>query len=161
MTDKQRQQLMTAVRTSGVFVTCGIKRSNVMTTHWGTLGTLWNRDVFLLPVRGSKLSHEIITETGSFAVSVPVKDMRNEIVLCDHISGFYVNKFEELRLHPKRARKIDAYILGECGLIVECKVLAAVDLTKDNVSPALYEDIYAHADFHTLYIGEIVEAYNR
>lgn len=160
MTDRQRQQLMTALRASGVFVTCGVKRSNVMTTHWGTLGTLWNRDVFILPVRESKLSHEIIEQTKSFAVSVPVKDMRNEIALCDHISGFYVNKFEELHLHPKRARKVEAYILGECGLIVECKVVATVDLNADNTSKALYEDMYARADFHTLYIGEIVEAYN-
>ena len=161
MTEKQRQQLMAALRSSGVFVTCGIKRANVMTTHWGCLGTNWNKDVFLLPVRGSKLSHEIIGETRSFAVSVPIKDMRNEIAICDHISGFTVNKFEELHLHPKRAKKIDAYILGECGLIVECKIAAAIDLTADNLSESIYKDMYAHADFHTLYIGEIVEAYNR
>lgn len=161
MTEKQRVTLMSALRTSGVFVTCGIRKSNVMTTHWGSIGVLWNRDVFLLPVRESKLSNEIIRTNGSFALSVPVKDMRNEIAICDHISGFTVNKFEELHLHPKRANKIDAYILGECGLIVECKIAAVIDLTADNLSESIYKDMYAHADFHTLYIGEIVEAYNR
>lgn len=160
MTEKQRLQLMNALRSSGVFVTCGIERANVMTTHWGCMGTLWNKDVFILPVRGSKLSHEIISKTKSFAVSVPIKDMRNEIALCDHISGFYTNKFEELHLHPKRARAVDAYILGECGLIVECRVAAAIDLTKENTAASIYEDMYASADFHTLYVGEVVEAYN-
>lgn len=160
MTEKQRLTLMNALRSSGVFVTCGIQRPNVMTTHWGCMGTLWNKDVFALPVRGSKLSHEIIQETNAFAVSVPIKDMRNEIALCDRISGFYINKFEELHLHPKRARKVDAYVLGECGLIVECRVLAALDLNKDNVAQSLYEEMYSYADFHTVYIGEVVEAYN-
>lgn len=159
MNEKQREQVMKAIDTSGVFVTCGVKRSNVMTTHWGCLGKLWNRDVFILPVRGAKLSHEIIEETQAFAVSVPTKDMRNEIAMCDHISGFYVNKFEELRLHPKRARKIDAYVLGECGLIVECKVAATIDLNADNVAKQICEDMYSGADFHTLYIGEVVDVY--
>lgn len=160
MTEKQRVTLMNALRSSGVFVTCGIKKSNVMTTHWGCMGALWNREVFLLPVRGSKLSYEIIRENGSFAISVPMKDMRNEIALCDHISGYFVNKFEELHLHPKRARKIDAYVLGECGLIVECRVAAAVDLTKDAVTPELNSEMYSFKDYHTLFIGEVVDAYN-
>ena len=160
MTEKQRMTLMNALRSSGVFVTCGIQKSNVMTTHWGCMGTLWNRDVFMLPVRGSKLSHEIIAQNGSFAISVPVKDMRTEIAMCDHISGYFVNKFEELHLHPKRARKIDAYVLGECGLIVECKVAATVDLNKANVTPQLDAEMYSLKDYHTLFIGEVVEAYN-
>lgn len=160
MNENQRIALMNALRQSGVFVTCGIRKSNVMTTHWGTMGTLWNRDVFLLPVRRSKLSHQLIRENGSFAVSVPVKDMRNEIALCDHISGFFVNKFEELRLHPKRARTVDAYVLGECGLIVECKVAAQFDLSQDTVAPWINDDMYAGKDFHTLFIGEVVDCYN-
>lgn len=160
MTEKQRVTLMSALRTSGVFVTCGIRKSNVMTTHWGSIGVLWNRDVFLLPVRGSKLSNEIIRTNGSFALSVPVKDMRNEIAICDHISGYFVNKFEELHLHPKRARKIDAYVLGECGLIVECKLLSSIDLTKEILTPELNAEMYSFKDYHTLFIGEVVDTYN-
>ena len=160
MNEKQRIALMNALRATGVFVTCGIRRSNVMTTHWGCMGTLWNRDVFVLPVRKSKLSYEIIKENGSFAISVPVKDMRNEIALCDHISGHFVNKFEELHLHPKRARKIDAYVLGECGLIVECRVATETELSKDAMLPDLHAEMYDRKDYHSLFIGEVVETYN-
>ena len=103
MTDRQRTQLLKAIRQSGVFITCGQRdKTNIMSTHWGSLGTFWNRPVFILPVRKSKLSHALIDENGCFAISVPIKDMRNEIVICDHLSGYDVNKFESLHLHPKR-----------------------------------------------------------
>ena len=87
LSERQLQRLLTTMNTCGLFVTCGIEPHNVMSTHWGTIGTMWNRDVFVLPVRESKLSHEIIEQTKSFAVCMPTKDMRDEIVMCDHLSG--------------------------------------------------------------------------
>ncbi len=76
ITEKQQQKLMNTMNTCGLFVTCGTKPHNVMSTHWGVIGTLWNKQVFVLPVRESKLSHEIIESTKSFAVCMPIKDMR-------------------------------------------------------------------------------------
>ena len=74
MTDNQRTRLLKAIRQSGVFVTSGMReKTNIMSTHWGSLGTFWNRPVFILPVRKSKLTHALIDETGCFAISVPVK----------------------------------------------------------------------------------------
>ena len=159
ISERQLQKLMTTMNTCGLFVTCGIEPHNVMSTHWGTLGTMWNRDVFVLHVRESKLSHEIIAKTGSFAVCMPIKDMRDEIVLCDHLSGFKTNKFDELHLHPKRARHIESYVLAECGLVLECRVILSADMTKEQLDPTLFGDMYAQKDFHTLYFGEILDCY--
>ncbi|MCI9518012.1 MAG: hypothetical protein HFK08_01995 [Clostridia bacterium] len=159
ITEKQQQKLMNTMNTCGLFVTCGTKPHNVMSTHWGVIGTLWNKQVFVLPVRESKLSHEIIESTKSFAVCMPIKDMRDEIVLCDHLSGFKADKFAELRLHPKRARHIDSYVVGDCGYILECKVILSTNMSKANMSDELLKDMYFHKDFHTMYFGEIVDAY--
>lgn len=159
LSEKQIQKLMGTLHSCGLFVTCGIEPHNVMSTHWGAVGTLWNRKVFALPVRTSKLSHDIIDANKSFAVCVPVKDMRDEIVMCDHLSGFFANKFEELHLHPKRAKSIDAYVLAECGLILECKVLFSADMAREQVDASLLEEMYSCKDFHTVYFGEIVDAY--
>lgn len=160
MTDKQKLTLMTAIRTSGIFVTSGLEKPNVMSTHWGTLGCMWNRDVFVLPVRASKLSHDLIGESKCFALSVPIKDMRNEIIQCDHLSGYFINKFEELHLHPRRAKRIPTYVLSECGLILECKVLFTADMTREQVDPQLRSEMYSCKDFHTTYFAEIVEVYD-
>ncbi len=114
-TDKDRTALLNALNSTGIFVTCGRQTPNIMVTHTGTLGKLWGREVFMLPIRANKYSYRIVSQTKSFALNVPAHDMRNEIALCDTISGFKCNKFETLNLHPKRARKIDAYVL-DCGV---------------------------------------------
>lgn len=158
--DRQLQKVMSTMNTCGLFVTCGISPHNVMSTHWGTVGTMWNRDIFVLPVRESKLSHEIIEKERSFAVNVPIKDMRDEIIMCDHLSGFVKDKFNALRLHPKKARHIPAYVLADCGLVLECKVLFAADMTKEQLDTALETEMYEHKDFHTTYFAEIVDCYD-
>ena len=88
-------KLIGALKSSGLFISCGKETPNLMSTHWGALGSFWNRQVFILPVRTGKLSHEVIDKEKSFAVSVPIADMRREIMLCDHMSGYSVNKFDE------------------------------------------------------------------
>lgn len=159
MTDKQKATLMTALRTSGVFITSGDEEPNVMSTHWGALGPFWNKDTFILPVRRSKLCHDLIEQTKCFAISIPIKDMRNEIIQCDHLSGYFVNKFEELNLHPARAKSIPTYVLSECGLIIECKVIFSADMVREQLDPVLSEEMYSCKDFHTMYFGEIVDIY--
>lgn len=156
---EQRKRVMEALRESGLFISCGKATPNLMSTHWGALGNFWNKDVFVLPVRRGKLSHEVIEKEKSFAVSVPSFDMRNEIMICDHMSGYSVNKFDELHLHPRRAKHIPAYVLGECGLILECKVIFAAPVAQGYMDPALMADVYKNKDFHTMYFGEIVACY--
>lgn len=159
MTIKQRAMLLNALKNSGVFVTCGKTTHNIMSTHWGTMGTFWNKDVFVLPVRKSKLSHEIIEQTKSFAISVPVKDMRQEIMKCDHMSGYNHNKFESLHLHPARARRIPTYTISECGLFFECKVIYEADMDAIHLDDELYKEMYQEKDFHTMYFAEILDVY--
>lgn len=156
LTDKDTAAIIAAIGSTGVFVTCGRKTPNIMVTHTGTIGKLWGRSVFVLPVRSSKYSYRIITQTKSFALNMPAHDMRTEISLCDSISGFKCNKFETLNLHPKRAKSIEAYVLGECGLIAEFNVVAvippeAISTTVDN----LFETDRAH----TLFVGEVADVY--
>ncbi len=90
--------------------------------------------------------------TGVQTCALPI----SEIALCDTISGFKCNKFETLGLHPKRAKSIEAYILGECGLIVECNVIATIP--PESVTP-LVPSLFDTARAHTLFVGEIANAY--
>ncbi|MCH5158811.1 MAG: flavin reductase [Clostridiales bacterium] len=156
--DKDRAALLNSVKETGVFVTCGTKTPNIMVTHWGTMGVLWGREVFILPIRSIKYSYKIVTDTGCFALNVPssARDMRTEISLCDTMSGFKTNKFETLGLHPKRAKEIDSYIIGECGLIVECKVIATIP--PENIN-CVIPDLFSNKTPHTLFVGEAVKSY--
>lgn len=153
LTDKDRTLLMSSMNNTGIFVTLGKKTPNVMVAHWGMFGKMWGRDVFVLPIRSSKYSYQIITQTKSFALNVPAHDMRGEISRCDAISGYSCNKFQELGLHAKRAKSIEAYVLGECGLIVECNVIAQIP--PDAITT--YNDVKISS--HTLFVGEIANCY--
>ena len=156
-TDKDKNSVLGALGSAGVFVTCGRETPNIMVAHWGTLGKMWGRNVFVLPIKSTKYSYQIVTKTKSFALNVPTtRDMRSELAICDTISGFKTNKFEALNLHPKRARSIDAYVLGECGLIVECNIIATI--SPDNIDVAV-EGLFPPSAAHTLFIGEIADCY--
>lgn len=157
LSDKDLATVMTTVNSTGIFVTCGLKTPNIMVAHWGTIGKMWGRQVFALPIRSNKYSYKIVSETKSFALNVPARDMRTEISLCDTISGFKQNKFETLNLHPKRARNIESYILGECGLIVECKVIALIP--SEGMTMFIDEPERTGRRPHSLFIGEIVDSY--
>lgn len=156
LSDKDCSALMGALNSCGVFVTCGLDTPNIMVTHMGAVGKLWGRQIFALPIRSSKFSYRIVKESKSFALNVPARDMRTEISLCDTISGFKVNKFETLNLLPKRARSIDAYILGECGLIVEYNVIAVIP--PENIDKEV-DDLFHSTRPHTIFIGEVADSY--
>lgn len=157
LTDKDRQALLSNLTGTGIFVTLGLETPNIMVTHWGTLGKMWGREVFFLPIRSSKYSYKIATETLGFALNIPCRDMRSEIARCDTLSGFSCNKFEELNLHPKRARTIDAYVLGECGPIVECKIIALI--SPSAIASTTAEQL-STSNAHTLFVGEISDCYS-
>ncbi len=159
LTTNQRILLNNALRDSGIFVSCGKAKPNLMSTHWGSLGNFWNRQIFILPVRSGKLSYEVIESEKTFAISVPTTDMSREIMMCDHMSGYTVNKFDALHLHPKRARKIDAYVLGDCGLIIECKVLFSCGEEFGYIDESLKNEMYADKAFHTMYFAEVIDCY--
>lgn len=156
LTDKDRSDILFGINNAGIFVTLGRETPNIMVTHWGTLGKLWGRDVFLLPIRSNKYSYVIASQTKSFALNVPANDMRREISACDTLSGYSCNKFEALGLHPKRAKSIDAYVLGECGLIVECNIIAKIS---PEAIDALQAGLFSAPRAHTLFVGEPIDCY--
>lgn len=159
ITQKQIAVLQKALSEQGLLITSGKTPPNVMSTHWGSVGYFFNRWVFVLPVRNNKLSHEIIEQTQEFSVSVPYKDLRNTISKADIISGRQANKFVELHLHPIKAQKINSYIVGDCGLHLECKVIHTANIARNNISPEINNQLYSNKDYHTMYYGEIVACY--
>lgn len=145
----------------GLFVTSGNNPPNLMATHWGSIGYFWNRWVFVLPVRYNKLTHDIIDETKEFTVSVPYKDLRYYIMKIDNLAGRTHDKFSEFHLHPIKARKVQSYIVGDCDLHLECKVIYTGNMSSGDIDPTLKNEMYSTKNFHTMYFGEIVDIYEK
>ncbi|MDR3021203.1 MAG: flavin reductase [Clostridiales bacterium] len=161
ITQKHITILEKALHEQGLFVTCGKNPPNLMSTHWGSIGYFFNRWVFILPVRQNKLSHEIIDQTGEFTVSVPYTDLRNAIMKADIISGRKVDKFIELHLHPVKAKQVNSFVVGDCGLHLECKVIYTSEITRAVLNDAIFDELYSKKDYHTMYFAEIIMVWEK
>lgn len=66
---------------------------NTMTMGWGSSSYYWGKPVFIVPVRHSRNTHEMLECTDSFTISVPYgDDMDEELLFCGTHSGRDNNK---------------------------------------------------------------------
>jgi flavin reductase (DIM6/NTAB) family NADH-FMN oxidoreductase RutF len=73
-------------------------------------------------------SHSLLKKHGEFVVNIPKADLRPAIDFCGAHSGRHVDKFKETGLTPVRASRVNAYLIGECPVNTECRVVQTVDL---------------------------------
>ena len=157
MTDRQRNMVLNAIKMGGVFISCGNgKKINIMDSDWGTLGRMWNRDVFILPVRKKKYSHELISKNKSFVVNIPTHDMANQLIRCSNMSGREINKFEVLGFNPEPAMRVNSVGISECIMQLECKVVYTSEMRESKLNPTIARDMYVNREYHTLFFGEII-----
>lgn len=145
----------------GVFLNSAFEdKKNTMTIGWGSIGVIWGRPVFIVAVRYSRHSYELINKSGVFTVSIPREnELKKELAFCGSKSGRDLDKFEECRLTPVKGRSVDAPIIEECETHYECRVVY-----KQAMEPALIDEkidarFYSNNNFHVIFYGEIVDCY--
>ena len=146
----------------GLFLNCGtVEHPNAMTIGWGSIGTYWGQPMFVVPVRFSRYTHELIDTCNRFTVSVPLHDMYKELAYCGTRSGRDGNKFAALGLTAAPAQEVSPLpIIGECELHYECHVMYRQ--TMDSLlfhSSEILHNSYGQGDFHTMYYGKILACY--
>jgi flavin reductase (DIM6/NTAB) family NADH-FMN oxidoreductase RutF len=126
-----------------VLVSCVGKagKPNIITLAWA-MPTSINPSLVAISVAPKRYSHGLIKETKEFVVNIPTMEILDETVFCGTKTGRHHDKFKETGLTPLPARKVKAPIIKECIAHLECK-LYSQQKTGD----------------HTIFIGEIVEAY--
>lgn len=143
----------------GAFLTVRAGASlNTMTIGWGLLGILWQKPVFLVPVRDSRHTFTLLAKASDFTVSVPSSDMREALTFCGTRSGRELDKLRACGLTPRTAQCTVSPILDLPGLHLECKLLYDTPLDPKRMDRGLLP-LYPKADFHTLYFGEVVACY--
>ena len=145
--------------TEGAFLTVKAGASlNTMTIGWGLVGVLWQRPVFMVPVRDSRHTFGILEKAADFTVTAPAGGMKQELAFCGSRSGRDLDKFEACRLKVRPALKTATPVLDVPGLHLECRILYKTPLDPEHMAPAL-DAMYPAKDYHTLYFGEIVGCY--
>ncbi len=106
-----------------VMVSCGEypKERNIITVAWtGTINT--NPAMTYISLRPERYSYNIIKRTGEFVINLTTKKLAWACDFCGVKSGRDIDKFEKTHLTSAEASKINAPIIYESPINIECKV---------------------------------------
>ncbi|MBO5998097.1 MAG: flavin reductase [Lachnospiraceae bacterium] len=162
--------LITKALPKGILLNTNGDKFNSMVIGWGHLGTLWGRPTFHVYVRQGRYTKSQLDKTGEFTISVPLEKPDPKISkVCGWQSGYDIDKAEEAALVLEDAQTNGTPGIKQYPLTIECKVLYVQDQElekipqdiRDRAYPQDVEGTYpmANRDFHTMYVGEIVDAY--
>ena len=159
-------QILEQVGTAALVTTKAGDNVNTMTIGWGTLGVEWGKPMFIVFVRQSRYTKELLEKNGEFTINVHFKgdDKKKELAFCGRNSGRDVNKFEELGLHLEEPDVISVPGIKEFPITLECRVVYKQDqdlnaLAGDKCLRYYAPDTPNDGDFHTAYYGEVLAAY--
>ena len=107
-----------------VMVSCGStpKDYNIITISWtGTINT--NPAMCYISVRPSRHSYQLIKDSKSFVINLTTKDLAKATDWCGVKSGQDFDKFKELNLTAQKAKFVDAPMIIESPVNIECEVI--------------------------------------
>lgn len=111
-----------------VMVSCGtMEEKNIITVAWtGTVNS--DPAMTYVSIRPSRHSYQIIKERGEFVINLVTEQLAYACDACGVKSGRDIDKFAEMRLTAKKGEKVDAPIIYESPVNIECKVKQIIPL---------------------------------
>jgi flavin reductase (DIM6/NTAB) family NADH-FMN oxidoreductase RutF len=105
-----------------------------------------NLPMVMVGIVPTRYTFELLKEIDDYSINIPTFKLLEAIKVCGSKSGRDINKFKAAGLTPRKAQKISSYLIDECPVNLECKVVHKVAL---------------QGSTHTWFIAEIVTAYQR
>lgn len=111
-----------------VLVTCKSgDRQNVFTVAWTGITNTQPPKTYI-SVRKSRLSYELIRESGVFALNLTTEELAYAADFCGVRSGRDVDKFEKCALATEPGSKIDVPLIEKSPLSIECRVTDVIEM---------------------------------
>jgi len=110
-------------------ISCGSSSEdyNLFTVSW--MGTICsNPPMCYISVRKERHSYNLIKESGEFVINLTNEDMAFATDWCGVRSGKDYNKFAEMKLTPVKGEMVNAPIVKESPLCIECRVKEIIEL---------------------------------
>lgn len=106
-----------------VLVSCGnMVNSNVLTVAWtGIINT--SPAIVYISVRPERYSYNLIKESGEFVINLTNEDLAYATDWCGVRSGAKFDKFKEMNLTKEKAEFVQAPLIKESPVSIECKVI--------------------------------------
>ena len=141
-------------------------RVNTMTIGWGKIGIEWGKPVFIVYVRESRFTKELLDGTGEFTVNVPLSDEGREVLgYCGRKSGRDTDKIRDMQLTTVDSDVVSVPGIAQFPLTLECKIIYRQEQDISRMTQSVTDRFYPISeqtqapDMHTAYYGEIVNAY--
>lgn len=167
---RQYAEKITEALPRGILLNTNGDKFNSMVIGWGAVGTVWSVPAFTVYVRKGRYTKAQLDKTGEFTISVPLGSPDSEINrVCGSLSGRDIDKAAEAKLTLEPAEMIRTPGIREYPITLECRVLYAQEQELSRIPQEIRERVYpqdvdgtnpmANRDAHTMYIGQIVDAY--
>ena len=141
-------------------------RVNTMTIGWGKIGVEWGKPVFVVYVRESRYTKQLLDEAGEFTVNVPlIGDNREILGYCGRKSGRDTDKIRDKNLITVESDVVSAPGIVQFPLTLECRVIDRQEQEIRQMPQRVVNRFYPPfgetkvPDMHTAFYGEIVNAY--
>lgn len=137
-------------------------KSNAMTIGWGSIGTLWGRTALTVFVAEKRYTKEFMDQAQYFTVmTFEVKDSK----ILNYMgtkSGRDGDKAKALGLHTAYTPNGTPYYT-EASMVIECKIMYSAPFDPKGFKSDAPKKMYANfpAGIHTMYIGEVVNAWKK
>jgi flavin reductase (DIM6/NTAB) family NADH-FMN oxidoreductase RutF len=79
-------------------------------------------------VRSQRFSHSLLKQNGDFVINLPLPTQVKEVDICGTKSGRDEDKFSRCGFTAEKAAKVDAPIIVECPVNLECRTLQVLEL---------------------------------
>lgn len=94
----------------------------------------------------SRHSYKMIKETGIFVVNIPSKNQKEMFDYLGSHSGRDGDKFASLSLKTEEGHKVNAPLISECPICIECSVTASILTGSHEMFAGKIEKIHANED---------------
>ena len=159
--DEYFGQVNKILGTTGLLLAAGApeKPTNAMTIGWGSLGIVWGRCMWVVLVRPSRFTYQLIEEANEFTVNVPGTDLAKQTAYCGSRSGRDEDKLAKLGLSVAAGEQVKSGVIEACPINYECQVIGESDVVGGMRADAIKGEYYGEGDYHRVYFGQVVAAY--
>ena len=105
----------------------GNDRPNIITLSWAA-NICSKPPSIAVGIRPNRFSYDLVKNAGEFVLNIPGREQFDTAVFCGSKSGKEYDKFQECELTAIQASKIDAPMIKECPINIECKTIQIVNV---------------------------------
>ena len=138
------------------------EKSNAMTIGWGGIGTLWGRTALTVYVAEKRYTKEFMDRSEYFTVMAFDVAHSNVLNYMGRQSGRDGDKAKALGLHTAYTENGTPYYT-EAEMVIECRIMYAAPFDPQYFKSDAPMNMYRNfpAGVHTMYIGEVVNAWRK